>query len=170
MFSWAKHTLRSLLYVLVLLYVLDNLNKNPSYCFFYYYTTLPIIRTGRKISLHLQMYVLVDLKNMSWNVYKTSTYNRNLRVEFLKAKHMKCFLYLIQIFEIRQLGFDQLDGERHFFSPTGGAMLKWWRPLNWAMWKIQQETETTYKTKQGIRANHYWVKNLLKCQVKMGWS
>ena len=68
---------------------------------------------------------------------------------------------MIQIFEIRQLGFDQLDGERHFFSPTGGAMLKWWRPLNWAMWKIQQETETP--TKKGIRANHYnnhWVKNL----------
>ena len=33
-------------------------------------------------------------------------------------------------------------------------MLKWWRPLNWAMWKIQQETETPTKkgksnTKQG---------------------
>ena len=82
---------------------------------------------------------------------------------------MKCFLYLIQIFEIRQLGFDQLDGERHFFSPTGGAMLKWWRPLNWAMWKIQQETQTDFKKEQGIRANHYWFKNLLKCQVKMGY-
>ena len=48
-------TLRFLLYVLVLLYVLfgfffclnqlyvlDNLNKNPLYWFFYYYTTLPI--------------------------------------------------------------------------------------------------------------------------------
>ena len=48
--------------------------------FFYYYTTLPIIRTGWKISLHLQIYVLVDLKNMGRNIYKTSTYNRNLRV------------------------------------------------------------------------------------------
>ena len=48
--------------------------------FFYYYTTLPIICTGWKISLHLQIYVLVDLKNMGRNIYKTSTYNGNLRV------------------------------------------------------------------------------------------
>ena len=64
----------------------------------------------------------------------------------------KCFLYLIQIFEIRQLGFDSIDGEKRFFSATGGAMLKWWRPLNKAMWIIQQETETP--TKKGIRATH----------------
>ena len=43
---------------------MDDLNKNPSYYFFYYYTTLPIIRTVWKISLHLQIYILVDLKNM----------------------------------------------------------------------------------------------------------
>ncbi len=86
-------TLRFLLYVLVLLYVLfdffpDWINykywtisiKIHRTGFFYYYTTLPIIRTGWKISLHLQIYVLVDLKNMGWNIYKTSTYNRNLRV------------------------------------------------------------------------------------------
>ena len=54
--------------------VLDDLNKNPSYCFFYYYTTLPIIRTGWKISLHLQIYVLVDLKNLGRKIY---TYNRS---------------------------------------------------------------------------------------------
>ena len=67
------------------------------------------------------------------------------------------FLYLIQIFEIRQLGFDKIDGENHFFSATGGAMLKWWRPLNWAMWKIQKETETPVK-KGKIRANtiNFW--------------
>ena len=61
------------------LWVLDDLNKNPLYWFFYYYTTLPIIRTVWKISLHLQIYVLVDLKNMGRKIYKTSTYNRNLR-------------------------------------------------------------------------------------------
>jgi len=63
-------------------------------------------------------------------------------IDLLKAKQ------IITEKEIRQLGFDQLDGERHFFSPTGGAMLKWWRPLNWAMWKIQQETETPEKKKE----------------------
>ena len=31
-----------------------------------------------KISLHLQIYILVDLKIMGWNIYKTSMYNRNL--------------------------------------------------------------------------------------------
>ena len=62
---------------------MDDLKKNPSYCFF---TTIlhrpatPIIRTGLNISLHLQIYILVDLKDMSRNIYKTSMYNRNLRV------------------------------------------------------------------------------------------
>ena len=82
-------TLRFLLYVLVLLYVLFDffpdwinykywtISKNIHRTgFFYYYTTLPIIRTGWKISLYLQIYLLVDLKNMGWNIYKTSTYNR----------------------------------------------------------------------------------------------
>ena len=63
----------------------------------------------------------------------------------LRCEYMQCFLYLIQIFEIRQLGFDKIDEEIRFFSANGGAMLKWWRPLNWAMWKIQQETETPTK-------------------------
>ena len=48
--------------------------------FVYYYTILPIIPTGWKISLHLQIYVQVNLKNMNGNFYKTSSYNRNLRV------------------------------------------------------------------------------------------
>ena len=49
----------------------------------YYYsnfTTLPIMRIGWKISLHLQIFLLVDLTNMGRNIYKTSKYNRNLRV------------------------------------------------------------------------------------------
>ena len=94
-------TLRFLLYLLVLLHVLfeffpDWINykywmisiKIHRTVFFYYYTTLPIIRTGSKISLHLQIYVLVDLKNMCWNIYKTSTYNRNLRVIGLAKKNL----------------------------------------------------------------------------------
>ena len=36
-------------------------------------------------SLHLQMYVLVDLKNMGRNIYKTSTYNKSLRVISIKG-------------------------------------------------------------------------------------
>ena len=46
-----------------------------------YYTTLPIIRTDWNVSLHLQKYILVDPKSMDRNIYKTRTYNRNLRVE-----------------------------------------------------------------------------------------
>ena len=39
-----------------------------------------VVCTGWKISFHLQIYVLVDLNNLSQNIYKTSMYNRNLRV------------------------------------------------------------------------------------------
>jgi len=60
-------------------------------------------------------------------------------IDLLKAKK------IITEKEIRQLGFDKIDREIRFFSANGGAMLKWWRPLNWAMWKIQQETETPTK-------------------------
>ena len=38
--------------------------------YFYYYTTFPIIHTGWKIYLHLQIYVLVDLINLGWNMIK----------------------------------------------------------------------------------------------------
>ena len=60
-------------------------------------------------------------------------------IDLLRAKK------IITEKEIKQLGFDKIDGEERFFSANGGAMLKWWRPLNWAMWKIQQETETPTK-------------------------
>ena len=49
------------------------------------YATLPVIRTGWKISHHLQIYILFDLKNMGRKIYKTSTYNRNLRVSIYLA-------------------------------------------------------------------------------------
>ena len=88
-----RRTFRFLSYVLVLLFVLvgffpDWINykywmisiKIHRNCFIYYYTTAPIIRTGWKNSLHLQIYVLVDLKDMDRNIYMTSTYNMNLRV------------------------------------------------------------------------------------------
>jgi hypothetical protein len=47
-------------------FVFGDFTTIPGHCtgFFYYYNTLPIISTGWKISLHLQLYVLVDLKNM----------------------------------------------------------------------------------------------------------
>ena len=57
--------------------------SRPIFRLVYYCTTLPIIHTGWKISLHLQIYVLVDLENMGRNIYKTSTYNRNQRVNML---------------------------------------------------------------------------------------
>jgi len=60
-------------------------------------------------------------------------------IDLLKAKQ------IITEKEIKQLGFDKIGGEERFFSANGGAMLKWWRPLNWAMWKIQQESETPTK-------------------------
>ena len=71
--------------------------------FFYYYTTLSIIRTGWKISLHLQIYVSTGWsKKMGWNIYKTSTYNRNLRVatgHILKSKQIyRCTLDTIEEF------------------------------------------------------------------------
>ena len=75
--------------VLVLLYVLVDYKywtisiKIHRTGYFYYYTTLPIVSTGKKISLHLQIYIMLDLKNMSGNIHKTSTYNRNLRVQIL---------------------------------------------------------------------------------------
>ena len=83
----------TIFYVLFLLYVLvdffpDWINykywtisiKIHHTGFFYYYTTLPIIHTDWKISLHTPDHILVDLKNMDRNIYKTSTYNMNVRV------------------------------------------------------------------------------------------
>ena len=65
--------------------------------------------------------------------------NAQKAIDLLKAKQ------IITEKEIKQLGFDRIGGEERFFSANGGAMLKWWRPLNWAMWKIQQESETPTK-------------------------
>ena len=78
-------TLRYLLYILLqythcLIFFLIEINymywtisiKIHCTIFFYYYTTLPIINTVWKISLNLQIYVLVDLKYMGWNIYETS--------------------------------------------------------------------------------------------------
>ena len=60
---------------------MDDLNKNQSYWFFYYYTNLPIICTGWKIFLHLQIYVLVDLKIwVETFIRPVRIHNRNLRV------------------------------------------------------------------------------------------
>ena len=82
-----QFTLRFLLYVLVVFFLIESIiimywtvSKKSIVLFFYYYTTLPIIPTGMKFSLHLQIFVLVDLKSMNENIYKTSTYNKNLRV------------------------------------------------------------------------------------------
>ena len=53
------HGLFDFFFLIESIIVLDNLNINPLCSFL---TTIPIIRTGWKISLHLQVYVLVDLK------------------------------------------------------------------------------------------------------------
>ena len=64
--------------------VLDNLKKK-SICiilFFYYYSSLPIIRTGQKISLHLQIYILEDLKIwVETFIRQNLIHNRNIRVK-----------------------------------------------------------------------------------------
>ena len=53
------------------MYWMISIKIHRSVFFTAMYTTLPIIRTGWKISLHLQIYLLVDLKNIGRNIYKT---------------------------------------------------------------------------------------------------
>ena len=65
---WSYFTYWLIFFLIESIILLDDLNKNPSYWFSYYYTTLPIICTGWKISLHLQKYILVDLKNIGRRV------------------------------------------------------------------------------------------------------
>ena len=77
-------TLRFLLYVLVLLYVLFQIFW---LIFTYTYRTIAFLNflIGEKLkiwkfSFSFQIYVHYDLKNQFWNIYKYRIYNRNLRI------------------------------------------------------------------------------------------
>ena len=93
-------TLRFLLYVLVLLYVLFE-----KFCLIFTYTYRMMaffyFLLGEKsknlnFSLSFQIYVPYDLKNQASNIYKYRTYNRNLRVLIFK----KIFILFVEIFSI----------------------------------------------------------------------
>ena len=49
---------------------------------------------------------------------------------------------LLEDDEIKALGFtdDELKEKKRIFSATGAAMLKWWLPLNWAAFIVQEES------------------------------
>ena len=81
MTCYIVHTLRFLLYVLVLLYVLCEI-----FCFIFtykmacfYFLMHEKSKIWKKI-INFQIYVPYDLKNQAYNIYKYRTYNRNLRV------------------------------------------------------------------------------------------
>ena len=41
--------------------------------------------------------------------------------------------------ELQKLGFLREDLDENYFTSNGGAMLKWWIPINWASRIIQKE-------------------------------
>ena len=88
---------------------------------------------------------ILRLASLSYSIVMLSISNKYANKAQEAVKLLRDKLQIINEKEIKELGFDKLDGEERFFSANGGAMLKWWRPLNWAMWKIQQETETPAK-------------------------
>ena len=66
------------------------------------------------------LYLLVDLKNMGWNIYKTSSYNRNLRVltfGWFRA-FITCFFVDTNGLDIRTKVKHLIDGSNKYYKES----------------------------------------------------